>query len=107
MHDDESLQGYQRAALMRAAHHLSPVASVGRAGDTPELRAHIERELDTHELIKVRFVDYKGARREIITAVAAALHATVVAVIGNVGILYRQARNPEKRHIVVPQRRVR
>tara|TARA_B100000614_G_scaffold238738_1_gene237784 strand:- start:576 stop:911 length:336 start_codon:yes stop_codon:yes gene_type:complete len=98
------LQGYQRAALMKQAHHLEPVAHVGKSGLSPELAAHVDRELSQHELIKVRFSDFKAVKREITEQLGRDLGATLVAVIGNVGILYRPAPDPEDRRIEVPDR---
>lgn len=100
-----SLKGYQRAALMKQAHHLNPVATIGKQGLTPEVTEHVDRELRQHELIKVRFSDFKDARRELTEALSKELDATLVAVIGNVGVLYRLADDPDERHIVVPQRK--
>lgn len=98
----QTLTGFQRAALRRAAHHLEPVVMVGRAGATEDVARHASRELDNHELIKVRFTDHKDERRALSEALSADLEATLVGVIGNVAILYRRARDPERRRIVVP-----
>jgi RNA-binding protein len=99
---EETLKGNQRAALMKQAHHLQPVAVVGKHGLTPEVKDHVDRELHRHELIKVRFVDYKEVRREITEELSRELKALLVAVIGNVGILYRPADDPEDRRITLP-----
>lgn len=98
------IDGYQRAALMRQAHTLNPVATIGRNGLTQELRDHIDRELDNHELIKIRFGDYKGRTAEITDAIANDLSATVVATIGHVGILFRQLADPQGRSVHLPMR---
>jgi len=74
---------------MRAAHHLQPVAVIGRAGLTDAVRSHVDRELRNHELIKVRFVDHKELTRELTEQIGAELGATVVATIGHTAILYR------------------
>lgn len=98
------LQGYQRAALMSQAHHLSPVAVVGKQGMTPELIAHVDRELSQHELLKIRFADYKAQRREITEQLSRELGATLVQVIGNIGVLYRPAADPADRVVELPVR---
>lgn len=99
------LEGHQRAALMRQAHHLQPVATVGKQGLTPELLAHVDRELGQHELIKVRYGDHKAARREITEQLSRELQAVLVQVIGNVGVLYRPAPDPEDRTVDLPARK--
>jgi RNA-binding protein len=100
-----NLEGYQRAALMKYAHHLKPVASVGKHGLTPQLAAHVDRELQQHELIKIRFVDFKPVRGDITRQLGADLDATVVSIIGNIGVLYRESPDPERRTVMIPERR--
>ena len=100
----QRLTGYQRSALLKEAHHRKPVATIGKAGPGPEVRAHIDRELEHHELIKIKFADFKEERREITSELCDALGAVLVAVIGNVGIIYRRAADPEAQRIHLPTR---
>ncbi|MEX2443816.1 MAG: YhbY family RNA-binding protein [Alkalispirochaeta sp.] len=100
-----SLEGHQRAALMKLAHHLKPVATVGKLGLTPEIAAHVDRELAQHELIKIRFTDYKSVRRDITEQLSRDVSASLVQVIGHVGVLYRPADDPEDRAIELPPRK--
>ncbi len=102
---EQNLRGYQRAALLRQAHHLDPVAHVGKAGLTPQVAGHVDRELSQHELIKVRFTDFKAVKREITEQLSRDLRAILVGVIGNVGILYRQADREEDRAVELPRRK--
>ena len=92
------LTGKERATLRRQAHNLQPVAIVGRSGLTDAVRRHVAHELDQHELIKVRFTDHKEETRAITQQVGDELEATVVEVIGHVGILYRRAPDSSDRH---------
>ncbi len=87
---------------MKHAHHLKPVATVGKHGLTPEVAAHVDRELAQHELIKIRFTDYKSVRRDITDQLSRDLAASLVQVIGHVGVLYRPAEKPEDRAIELP-----
>lgn len=87
---------------MKHAHHLKPVATVGKYGLTPEVAAHVDRELAQHELIKIRFTDYKNVRRDITDQLSRDLAASLVQVIGHVGVLYRAADAPEDRTIELP-----
>jgi len=97
-----TLEGHQRAALMKYAHDLKPVATVGKQGLSPEVAAHVDRELAQHELIKIRFTDYKSVRHDITEQLSRDLSAALVQVIGHVGVLYRPAESPEDRNIVLP-----
>jgi RNA-binding protein len=100
----KDLKGYQRSALMKQAHALKPVAMVGKHGLTPQVSAHVDRELAQHELVKVRFADYKSVKREISEQLSIDLDATLVSVIGNIGVLYRPALQEEDRNVTVPDR---
>ena len=55
--------------------------------------------LDAHELIKVRFVDRKDEKRELIENLAARAGCQVAGTIGHTAVLYRQQRDPAKRRI--------
>ena len=100
----QPLAGYQRAALMRQAHHLSAVATVGKQGVTEQVTSHVDSELTNHELIKVRFSDFKEQRREIARTLAEKTASRLVSVIGHVAVLYRPAPEEESRRIVIPGR---
>jgi RNA-binding protein len=99
------LEGHQRAALLKQAHELKPVATVGKAGLTQEVRDHVDDELSNHEMIKIRFGDFKAAKRDIAGRLSTELSASLVAVIGNVGILYRPADSQRERRISLPASR--
>ncbi len=86
---------------MRLAHGVEPVVMVGKAGPTPEVVAACSAALDAHELIKVRFQNFKEERHAIGTQIAEQTGAALVQVIGNVAVLYRMQPDPEKRHITL------
>ncbi|TVR68900.1 MAG: YhbY family RNA-binding protein [Spirochaetaceae bacterium] len=100
----QRLAGYQRAALQRQAHHLAAVATVGKQGITEQVVLHVERELTNHELIKVRFSDFKEERRPLAEMLAGRTQAALVSVIGHVAILYRSAPDAQNRRIHLPER---
>ncbi len=104
MQEAGKLKGYQRAELMKLAHHLDPVVTIGKNGASEALERHFERELEQHELVKVRFSDHKEARRQIAPDLAGKTGAILVSVVGHVAVFYRQARNPELRTIRIPYR---
>jgi RNA-binding protein len=84
------LTSKRRAELKAKAHELDPVAHIGKYGVTPESLAHIDKALNDHELIKVKFLGFKERRAELSTEIAGATSAVVIDVIGNVAILYRE-----------------
>ena len=85
------LTSKKRAELKAQAHGLDPIAQIGKFGVTPEALAHIDKSLADHQLIKVKFIGFKEKRRELSDEIAGATGSTLVDVIGNVAILYRDS----------------
>ncbi len=102
----EPLKGYQKKFLKGLAHGLKPVVFIGQKGLTANLIESIREALATHELIKVKFVDFKKKQQKIATAEALAAEADcqLVGMIGHIVIFYQQQTDPEKRHFQLPQR---
>jgi RNA-binding protein len=84
------LTSKRRAELKSQAHDLDPVSHIGKYGITPESLANIDKALTDHQLIKVKFLDFKDRRRELSEEIAGATSAALIDVIGNVAILYRE-----------------
>ncbi len=101
---DHDLKGYQRAELFRQAHHLTPVVTVGKEGASEALMEHLDRELMNHELIKIRFTDFKANRHGMAAQMAAQSGAYLVGVIGHIAILYRMHPEPGKRRVHYPEK---
>ena len=92
----EKLKGSQKKYLRSLAHHLKPLVMVGRNGVSDQLMASVNAVLNDHELIKVKFLDYKEEKKEIAAEIAVATKSEVVGMIGNIAIFYRQHPQPEK-----------
>lgn len=92
-----ALDSSQRKRLRGFAHALEPVVQVGKGGATAELIAQVDRALDAHELIKVRFVAAKPEKRALIAELCARTGAMEAGTVGHVAILYRPARDPGAR----------
>ena len=94
-----TLTGKQKAKLKGQAHGLKPVIQVGKAGiDEPQIKS-IKRALHEHELIKVKFLDYKDHKQEISENIAKETGSEVVDIIGNVLILYWENMDRGRRKI--------
>jgi len=98
----ELLKGSQRKYLRAQAHHLKPLVIIGAKGVTEQLLGSVDLALKDHELIKVKFYEFKDAKKEISEEIAKATKSELVGLIGNIAILFRQNPNPEKRKIKVP-----
>jgi RNA-binding protein len=91
------MTGKERAALRAEAHHLRPSVHIGRQGLTEALRVSLDDALRTHELVKVQLVKRVDvSAKEAANALAEALGAEVVQVIGRTTSLFRA--NPDLEH---------
>lgn len=100
----KKLTSAQIRHLRGLGHHLSPVVMIGREGISASVLAAATEVLLAHELIKVKVqqtsdVDRQAAADEL----ASRLKATVVQVLGNTVLLYRENhdRKPDQK-IVLP-----
>lgn len=89
----------EKKKLRGLAHHLDPVVYIGQKGLTDEVVKATESALDAHELIKVKFVDYKDERKPLSEDLAKKTQAELAGVTGNIAILYKQNPDPQKRKV--------
>ncbi len=93
------LTSKQRSQLTGIASRDCVAQALGKFGLTDAAIAQIDGLLGHHELVKIKFLDFKDEKREIAEELASRTHAELVRVIGNSAILFRQNPNPEKRQI--------
>ena len=84
----------QRAALRSRAQSLNPVVMVGHEGITEGVIGALEEALTNHELVKVRFQDFKDMTRDLAGELERKTESTLVSVTGFTAVFYRE--NPEK-----------
>ena len=102
----KKLEGFQRKYLRGLAQQLKPVVFIGQKGLTPEVLSSAQDALLSHELVKVKFNDFKekDQKTEISDRIETETGAENVGMIGHMVIFYRQQEDPEKRKISLPQR---
>lgn len=94
----------QRAYLKSLASNLEPIFQVGKASITPEITKAIDEAFNKRELIKISVLkNCIDDPNEIAQIIAERTHSLVVHVIGKKIVLYKQAKEPEKRKIVLPK----
>jgi len=100
------MQGFQKKYLRGLAHNLQPSILIGQKGLTDALVRAVNEELDRHELIKVKFNDFKDktTKQAIVASLEKQAGCIPVGMIGHTAIFYRQHSDPEKRRIVLPDR---
>lgn len=87
----------QRKLLEKHANTLEPVVIVGGAGVTEGVTEKVAQSLACHELIKVKFNEFKDEKHELTAGLVEATGATLVRVIGNIAILYKPAEEAKNR----------
>lgn len=83
----------ERAQLRSQAQSLSAVVMVGHDGITEGVINALDAALTDHELVKVRFQDFKDMARELSTELASKTRSLLVSVTGFTAVFYRK--NPE------------
>lgn len=100
------LKGYQKKYLRSLAHGMKPSVLIGQKGITPALIKEIAEELDRHELIKVKFIDFKekSQKQELSALIEVKSGCRLVGAVGHTAIFYKEHDKPEKRKIILPKR---
>ena len=84
------MSGTQRRFLRSRAHHVKPLVLIGDRGLHDGVFVQIDKCLDDHELIKVK---YRGASREALCEAAAAIFSKIdgqtVQIVGKILVVYR------------------
>ena len=94
----------QRAYLKGLAITMDPIAHIGKKSLTDEGLMGLEEALEARELIKINVLkNCDDDVRMIAEAIAEHLDAEVVQTIGRRIVIYRQARQQDKRKIVLPR----
>ena len=100
------LTGSHRKYLRGLAHGLKPVVLIGQNGLTETVLKAIDEALERHELIKIKFNEFKEKEQkaEILAKIEAATGGQVAGLIGHTAICFRSHPDPAKRSIRLPIR---
>ena len=97
-----NLSSSQRSYLRSQAHHLEPVVLIGKNGMTDGTLEAVNKALNTKEIIKIKFREFKDNKHSISDEIAASTNCHVVGMVGHTVILFRQSLDPEKQNIRLP-----
>ena len=90
----------QRRACKAQAQRLKAKLKVGKEGLSPQFLAALDDALKHHELVKVKFDDFKEQKKELAPQLTEKSGSHLVTRVGNVVVLYRpkpMEPQPEKR----------
>ena len=91
-----NLSSSERSFLRSEAHHLEPNVLIGKNGVTEGTIKTIDKALDTRELIKIKFREFKDEKQILSEKVAKLTNSAVVGIIGHTLIIFRQNPDLEK-----------
>ncbi len=91
-----ALSADRKKALRTIGHKLNPIVTVAGNGLTENVLMEINRALEDHELIKVKYaVGDREVKQELIEQTLKICRATLVQGIGNIALLLRAAKEPD------------
>lgn len=100
------LTSKQRKVLEKYAQALNPLVHIGKERFNEEQAAQINRLLDEHELVKVRYIIVRNMaedenstdlKKELDSLIAQYTNSTHVRTIGNVAVFYRPKKEAKDR----------
>ena len=77
------LSSMQRNYLRSQAHHLEPVVLIGKNGLTDGTIEAVNNALDSRELIKIKFREYKDKKLSFSQQIADSTESHIVGMIGH------------------------
>ncbi len=98
-----TLTSAQRKYLRGLAHHENVLIHIGKQGLSDAVMDEVDLALSHHELVKVRFVDFKDQKAALCDKIVERHHCGLAGRIGHIAIFFRPARDPSKRRIVLPK----
>jgi RNA-binding protein len=76
--------------LKARAQHLEPMFKVGKAGLSEGFIKSVDEGLALHELVKVKFVEFKEDKKTLAPELAEKTSSRLIMRVGNVAVLYRR-----------------
>lgn len=90
-----TLSAGDKKHLRQLGHSLNPVVTVAAKGLSENVLAEVERALEDHELIKVKFaVADRDVKQQLIDELCRQSAAQLVQTIGHIALIYRKADRP-------------
>ncbi len=85
----EPLGNPQIRKLKAAAQRLEPMFKIGKAGLSDGFVRSVNEALDQHELVKIKFVEFKEEKKELAPLLAEKTSSHLIMRVGNVMVLHR------------------
>ena len=86
----QTLTNAEIRKLKARAQHLEPMFKVGKAGLSDGFVASVAEGLSHHDLVKIKFVEFKDEKKTLAPALAEKTSSHLIMRVGNVAVLYRR-----------------
>jgi RNA-binding protein len=97
----EPLTNPQIRKFKATAQQLEPMLKVGKAGLSEGFIRSVDLALAQHELVKIKFVEFKAEKKELAPQLAEKTASHLIMRVGNVMVLHRP--KPASAPVVVPK----
>ena len=98
----KKINSHQCRYLKSKAHHLNPVIIIGKNGLNDGIIQSINNALTAQELIKIKFRDHQGNKRDLSERIVMETSSIFINMIGHVLILFREHDDIDKRKYKLP-----
>jgi RNA-binding protein len=86
----EKISGPELRALKARAQSLKPMLKVGKDGLSPAFLKAVDDTLKHHDLVKVKFEEFKELKKELTPKLAESVSANLIMAVGHVIVLFRR-----------------
>ena len=76
--------------LKAEAQRLKPILKIGKSGITPQFLKSVDGAFTSHDLIKIKFDDFKDQKKILAPQLAEQTKSALITLLGNVVVLYRR-----------------
>ena len=94
------LEGSKKTSLKKRSHKIKPLIQVGKRGVTDNLISAVDKALFDHELIKIKFLNYKNEKKKLSNLIANKTKSELLDVIGNTAIFFRKSLKKTRKKFV-------
>lgn len=90
-----TLTNSELTKLKGRAQLMDPMFKVGKAGLSEGFLKSVDEALGIHELVKVKFVEFKTEKKTLAPLLAEKTSSRLIMRVGNVAVLYRRKPEPK------------
>jgi RNA-binding protein len=95
----EELTNPQIRKLKGLAQRMDASLKIGKHGLSEAFLKSVNQELTRHELVKVKFAEFKEQKKDLAPQLAQKTGSHLITLLGNVAVLFRRNPDPEKQRI--------